>query len=297
MANLVADIFNQALDSMGSDRVVGDPQEGSREAQVLLRAYRQCLMQLLRAANWNFARRQDALFLLADATGNTPNVGTRVLDPEFIYEYAYPTDCVKIRFIPWNPSSVVAPTPSGNIALPNTPMTTGGVQQNGPGRRLRPGRWIEGVDPNYPPPPNANPVETQGISPQGRSVVMTNVRCASAVYTGLMLYPSNWDALFRSALVSYLSSETCLPILKDKKMALAIRPQQIAIVKQKLDQARITDGNEGTYSSDIPVDWIQTRYTGGDPAWGRDGAYGYGPGAGWGNGGWNALSFADGSAY
>ena len=72
------DIMNQALDAMGWETTIGDAEEGSREARVLLRAYRECLRQMLRGAHWDWARKTAPLTLLADATGQTQNVGTIV---------------------------------------------------------------------------------------------------------------------------------------------------------------------------------------------------------------------------
>ena len=92
---LPTDIANQAIDAIMWPEVLGDLEDGSHEAAIVLRAYRQCLMQLLRAAHWAFARKTAPLILLADATGNSPNVGTVVPNPWFCYEYEYPTDCAK----------------------------------------------------------------------------------------------------------------------------------------------------------------------------------------------------------
>ncbi len=74
MANDPTDIANLALDACGINIQLNDIEQGGREANVLLRAYPECLRQLLRAAPWAFARKQAALQLLADASGATPNV-------------------------------------------------------------------------------------------------------------------------------------------------------------------------------------------------------------------------------
>ena len=99
MSNTPADVANEALLACGYDFVIGDLQEGTRPAQMLLQKYGQCLRQLTRAANWNFCRRQAPLLSLADATGTTQNVGTNVIPP-WTYEYAYPIDAARIRFVP-----------------------------------------------------------------------------------------------------------------------------------------------------------------------------------------------------
>jgi hypothetical protein len=98
-------------------------------------------------------------------------------------------------------------------------------------------------------------------------------------------------------MVAYLASEVALPLTKDRKLGIAIRDGQIRIAKEKITQARISDGNEGWYSSDIPVDWMQARRTGGAFGnWGGD-SFGDsgGPGTLW--GGWSAIGWADGNAY
>lgn len=294
--NLPADIANQALDAAGTDLTIGDLQEGTRPAQVTLRAYGQCLRQLLRAANWDFARKTADLVLLADATGQTANVGSVVPVP-WVYEYAYPIDCMKVRFIPWNygQSPVI---PDGNIQTPTTPQTTGMGQQAMTGRRLQPSRFVIATDPNYPPPPGQIFWTVQGESPAGRTVILSNVKNAKVIYTALMLYPSVWDALFREAMVAYLASTIAMPLAKDKKLGMQMRKDNIEIAKAKIQQARLVDGNEGFYSSDLRVDWMATRRVG-NRDWGGWGGLGWGDDTGPGGygGGWDQCTFADGSAY
>jgi len=292
MANLPADIINQALDAAGVDIVIGDPEEGTREAQVCLRAYTECVRQLQRSAHWDFTRKQAPLNLLADATGQTPDVGTTVPLP-WVYEYSYPIDCLKMRFIPWN---VYPQTPpAGNNSIPSTPLTTGQITSPATSLiRIAPAPFVVGTDFNYPVDTNQADGqwwETPGASPAGRTVVMTNVAQANGIYTSYVPYPNMWDPLFRAAVVSYIASEVALPLAKDKKFGLARAAQLIATVKQKLEQARITDGNEGWYSTDHTPDWIRKRYSGG--GWGSalgglPGVLGYG---------WDACSFSDGSAF
>lgn len=295
--NLPADVANQALDAAGVDFTIGDLQEGTKPAQVMLRAYGQCLRQLLRAAHWDFARVQLPLVLLGDRSGNTPNVSTMVPEPWY-YAYQYPIDCMKLRFIPWNYTQIPG-TPAGNIAIPTTvPLTTGTGAPSYVGRRLRPSRFLIGNDPNYPAPDASAWWETQGQSPVGSTIVMSNVKDATAVYTRFLPYPSTWDALFRAAMVAFLASEIALPLTKDKKLGMTLRKENIEIAKAKIKEARVIDGNEGFYSSDIRVDWMQTRRVGG---WGS--RSNWGGGGGWDDGAgylfnsWDSCGFADGSAY
>lgn len=294
MSNFPTDVAQQALDCIGSETVISDLEQGTREAQVLLRAYWICLRQLLRAAPWDCARREVPLVLLADATGQTPNVGTMV-PAGFRFAYEYPIDCARVRYVPQrygdNPGA-----PAGNYAIPTTPLTTGTGTQPFVGRTIRPSRFLITNDPNYPPPPGQQYWEVQGVSPQGRMIICSNVACAHVVYTMIVNYPSVWDALFRGAMVSYLASEVALALTRDKKFGLQLRTNQIEVTKQKVTQARIADGNEGWGISDIRVDWLDARIVGGGVGGRGFGGWG-GDGAGTFGGGWDSLSLADGVAF
>lgn len=291
MSDLPDDVAAQALDAIGSEYVLGTLRDGDREAQVLLRAYGQCRRQLLRGANWNFARRTAHLLLLADASGLTPNVGTEVPIP-WRYEYAYPNDCVKVRFVPRNRRSTDAGVPPGNISIPqNKPLMTGLGAAPLYGERILPAPWVEATDPNYAGSPGQEP--TPGVAPVARTVILTNEPNAQCVYTSDMIYPSTWDPLFRAAMVAYLASEVALALTKDKALGRAIRNDQIAIAKDKLEKARAIDGNEAFTSSDIPVDWMNARRSG--AMWsGYGGPFHGGFG---GHVGYDTVGFADGSCY
>src|SRR5271156_1347597 len=256
------DVANRALDAIAAGFTLGGIEEGTEVAQVALRHYAECRLQLLRSAHWQFGRRQLPMSLLADATKNTPNVGTRVADPQFIYEYEWPIDCVKIIYIPWfwqnfSPDIVpgnitqsfqVPPSPAG------TPITTGNLGQTPfAGQRPRPAPFIVTSDPNYPPLPGQQTWEVLGVSPIGRPVICTNVKSACLVYIYDARSPSTWDALFRAAMVAYLASEIALPVWakKDRKFGLQMRQQQIAVTKEKIIEARIADGNDMWANSDI----------------------------------------------
>ena len=291
---LPADVINRSLDMIGrSDIVIGDPSEGTDGAKVALRQYGPCLRQLLRAAHWGFARKQMNLTLLADATNSTPNVGTIVVPP-WQFEYAYPVDAIKARFVPANNVTPNAPTPQGNISQPpNVPQTTVANAIPLTGYRLLPARFLIGLDWNYPvttgpAPPWGNAPEWWGVSGEGpinRTVVLTNVQNASLVYTALVVYPDEWDVSFQEAMVQYLAAHLALPLSKDKKFGLALQAAAEAKAKAAIMQARINDGNEGVPVSDISVDWMKIRASGGGPRLYGDWGSGWGDGPGvWGYG-------------
>jgi len=299
----VASVVNQSLDMIGWPEPVGDVQDGSHAANVANRAYRLCRQQLLRAAHWDFCRKQAPMTLLADATGNTDGVGTVVPSP-WLYEYSYPTDCMKMRFVPQNLANPSAVVPSGNTQIPNTPLV-GGLGALPPGMRIIPTRFLVSSDYNYPATGDTTGV--QGVSPQSRVVILSNVREAQAVYTADMLYPTVWDPLFRGAFVAYLAAEIAVPVWAKRdpsqKTGIAARDRLIPIVADKLSMARATNGNEiGGASTDLSVDWMKARRTAGVGAMGGWGNGTFGP---WDSGaglgvlwlGWDSLSVAGGTTF
>lgn len=292
------DVANLALDACGINMELGKLPQGGREANLLLRAYAKCRQDLLRGAPWAFARKQVPLSLLADSSGTTPNVGTQVVGTNFQYEYQYPNDCQRIRYIPWQPYQNPG-APQGNIVPPNSssPPTTGG----NPAilwQPIRPSQFLVTHDPNFSQQTTVPYSPVHGSSPTGSTVILSNVQNASCVYTFDATYPALWDQLFVSAMIGYLASEVAWPLwsTKNAKIGLEIRKEQMAIAKGKILEARIADGNEMTVSSDIAVDWMRTRNTGGN---GISGNYAVG-GGDWGcwGGGWGgSVGFADGSSY
>src|SRR5690349_17234784 len=93
------DVVNQALDEVGAPEIP-ELYDGSKEARVALRHYGPTIRALLRSAHWNFARKMAPLDLAKDASNADGTVPTDVPQP-WLYEYLYPQDCVKARFVPW----------------------------------------------------------------------------------------------------------------------------------------------------------------------------------------------------
>lgn len=293
-------LANRALDAAGSDEPIGNIQDGSRESKIIIRHYGPVLRQLLRAAHWDMARKQAPLQLLADATGQTANVGNQVPAP-WIYEYAYPIDCMKLRFVPLNPGNVASASPAGNIALPATPLMTGLGQPSSSQPRLVPTRFLIATDYNYPAQIQTGPGGTewwniQGISPSNRTVILTNVQQAIGVYTCLQTAPSLWDALFEAAFVAALAEKISVPLDTDptKKKGIVFRDRNIVIAKECIRQARVSDGNEMWTTTDHVPDWIRVRNSG---AWGSQWGGGSSGGPGVLSCGWDAYGFGDGSAF
>jgi hypothetical protein len=313
MSTQVSDIANQALDSFGHpmDRRIGDLQDGSAESKVILRHYGPALRQISRAANWNCLRKRAQLVLLNDATGQTTNwqisqginpptvgAGTIGMRP-WLYEYALPTDCCKARFVPVSYQPTGPGAPPGNIALPNAPLMSG-LQENTQFARQVPARFVVSNDAvptlvgavtSWAQIPDTAQTLGQGLTSQ--TVILTNQRFANLVYTALVTYPDQWDPLFRQAFVALLASLVVMGLTTDRKLATALRSEQIQVCKMALEQARISDGNEGNFSSDIRPDWLRIRNSG---PWSGGGSLGY-DGVGVLGYGYDACAFGDGSSY
>lgn len=286
-------IANEALSAAGVDFVIGTLEEGSRPAQEVLRKYTTCVRQLLRSAHWTWARKQAFLQLVADASGNTPNVGTRVPGP-FLYSYNMPTDCLKVRYIPLNYAAADnPPIPPDNIVPPDSgaPLMNG-LMPALIGRPIVPTRFLVGTSVDYVPENASNNIA--GISPVGMTVIMSNQPNAQCVYTFDAVWVNLWDELFRSAMVAFLASEIALPLTRDKKSGQSFRANNIAVCKEKISLARATNGNETWASSDLSVDWIRNRMVGG---FSSGYGWGYGTGPGYLFGGYDGIFFENSSAY
>lgn len=289
-------IANQAIDQAGLGFTIGDIEDGTRAAQTCLRYYTDTVRALLRTAHWDFARRETELFLLADASGNTPLVGN-IVPSGFMYMYAYPYDCAKLRFIPRDPFGQ-PPIPPGNIVPPDNGAPI--IQPLGmpprTGRRMQPARFVISNTPNYIPPNIAdNPTGMRGESPTGRVVILTDVKDAKGVYTVEAMYPNMWDVQFRAAVISVLAAWIAMPLADDKKMGLKMRDENVRIAQQVVRSARDTNGNESWTSSDIVVDWMQARRAGG--FWRGYGGFSAGSLDGCSIAGWDALALPGGTVF
>lgn len=242
------DIVNRALDECGVDPI-GDLQDGSSVAQAAARVYWPTLRQLLSAAHWNFARKQQSLVVLADVTDIT-NTYTDVPAP-WCYMYDWPVDAVNARFVPAsNPRNYGAPVPSIFSGQPVAIPTNFGSNSPTP--------FIVGSAPR----PNATETEwfaIEGHDPEQTRVILSNEPGANLVYTGLMQYPDAWDALFEQAMVSGLACRLAMPVIQDKKFARVVRADNMQMARAALDAARVRDGNEGWTVRNHTPDWIRAR--------------------------------------
>lgn len=221
---------------------IAEMRQGGNIANTALRHYGPTVRSLLRSAHWNFARKQQPMLLAKDATNTDGSVPIDV-PPPWLYEYLYPQDCIKVRFVP----QLAAPeplTPPLMTNLPVSPIYSG----------TYPAPFVIGTD------------LLSGPDSTGINVILTNVKGAMLVFTAMISDPQQWDALFMDTVVALLAAKFAMPLVQDKKLALEMRAQSIAIVKDMLGQARVSDGNEGWSTVDHTPDWMRIRRSGGWPS-------------------------------
>src|SRR4029077_9622843 len=95
---------------------------------------------------------------------------------------------------------------------------------------------------------------------------------AQLVYTRLVLSPEEWDALFEEAMAAVCGARLAMPLIADKKLALAARNQQIAIAKSAISEARVANANDSGFPQTIDhtPDWLRARNLGSGWGWAGD---------------------------
>lgn len=233
------EIANMALDIIGTRSSIASLSEGSAEANAVARQWSNAVDAVLRAAHWNFARRQLALTLLSDATQGQP------VPTPWLYEYAYPSDCLLARFVM---PTIQSTLPS---AVPGTPSQVVATSA--------PVKFLVGADFDA----SGNPVQ----------VILTNQPQATLVYTFRNLNTAMYDAKFVACLAAYLGARICIPLTGDKNMM----KMAIEMANQYSREAQTSNGNEGLTVIDHAPDWIRVRGYASDFAYPDGGLYSYGP--------------------
>lgn len=258
-----ATIVNQALDSLGKpEKIIGDITDGTPIAECARRNYGQALRQLLRTAHWDFARARVKLQLLGDATGTNPlPVGViSTVEHPWGFAYAWPTDGIMGRWLPWSPTNA-QPTNSNGV-----PLTTGGSAAVG--YSLVPGRFLVASSADYPVVPGVQPWDqlpdlqhTEGVGPTYRKIILTDCCDAHFVYTRFVPVVEEWDSLFRQALVTMVALVLAPVAIEDPKLRLAECARLAPILKNAVADARVANGQEAgmPQSTDFEASFIRAR--------------------------------------
>ena len=183
MANAVEDICNQALRAVGYSRMIAWVYEGSVASRVALEIYRQTRDELLRSGEWPFARGPLALTLLKGPPppgGFTPLLpwSTVYPPPGWLYEYAYPADCLELL--------AIVPAPSAMPVLLPQAAT------------FRADNDLAPVVSTGPPPSAAGPPQR---------VILTNQVGAVAIYRRRVTNPALWEPGFTASLIERLAAK------------------------------------------------------------------------------------------
>ena len=261
------DLCNLSLDQISARAVISGINPPSPPnnlaAQVASRTYQLQADAVFRAAHWNSARKQVKLTLLKAAIGTPENSSGALPQPPipWRYEYAYPPDCLLVRFV----------IPRPNLPQGNAPVMTN-VGLNYVPRIYTSLPFVPAIDTDA----NGNQVK----------VILTQACQAEAVYTARILDVDLWDSSLQNAVVGACAAWFCSPLNgDDKKKALAIQ-----MAANLITAARVSDGNESITSSDSIPDWMVVRDAG--SGWGGWAI----PGGGY-MGAWQGWSSPDGISY
>lgn len=260
------DLVNMALLQIVSNQTItsinppSPPNSTAAKAASLL--YQTQVDATFRAVHWNCARFQAAATLLAAQWGTPQNPnGTLPKPPQpWLYMYAYPDDCLLVRFV-----FPLCLPPAGSTAV----MTNVGV-----GYR----NYVNTSLPFVP----ASALDANGNSIR---VILTNCPQAQIVYTKRIPDPNLWDAGLINAVTNVLAAWLVNPVARSAELL----KERVSVAVASIEAARLSDGNEGITSTDSFPDWINVRNAGSSWGWNLTNGGFYG--------GWDNLGMPNGMSY
>lgn len=237
MAASEVSICNRALQAIGTRTTIAALSEQSVEARNCNLIYADTRDEVLQMAYWNFAQKTNYLSLLKSAPGTPSNASstanqwsTAFPSPPWLYEYAYPVDCIQM-------SRIVQQIQNTYVG---TPYTTGG--SNGYPFMVGPGAPFK--------------VSTdEDVNHQQQNVILTNQYQAIGVYTKRITNPGLFGAQFVEALVQALAAKLAIALTGQ----VALANSKFVAANAVITQARASDGNEGLTVIDNMPDWITIR--------------------------------------
>lgn len=259
----IVDICNMALSDCAARATITDLNDGSPAANACKLWYDRMRRSLLRTAHWGFARTQNSMSQIGDLVPDNTS------PYPWLWQYLYPADCIRFRYILAPPivlpANVTSPPQTG-IAIPGPTFMT-------PSRN---NRWLL----------------TQGVDGDGNPVrsLVSNIQAAIGVYTRDETNTELFDDLFVLALESALSYKICNSVAGNVKLREGLRQNAVVAIAD----ARAADGNEAIASTDNIPDWILTRGTGSPFGW-NPALNTAGQGGEWGNwyGGYDQMSWGE----
>lgn len=233
-------LCNRALLQIGSKVQISSLTEGSTQSDACNTLFTPTFEQLARSAWWNCLQKQGTLSLLkaAASTPENPSGNPPFPPSPWLYEYAYPSDCLKARAIV--PSYPSAGTGVSVYALNNAAPI-----------------WLRGMGQI----PFKVAYDTDSVG-NPLTVILTNQSQAQLMYTTDQPNPVIWDSQFQAAFVAALGAFLVPPLT----MNIPQLQLQIGAAERAIADARASDGNEGSNTQDHMPDWIRAR-AGGSGGW------------------------------
>lgn len=194
-----ADLVNLSLARVGYKLPVGSLYDGSEAARLSLRIYAQTRDEFLRQDDLDFAERNVSMTLLKQAPlgGYIPPVVWSPAYPSlpFLYQYAYPSDCLKVRAIR--------------------------------------GQAIFVMD--FDPQPYVYMVENDNSYTPARRVILCNVPSAILTYTGQITDLTTWEADSVEAFAAILGRRLAPALvgLNNAKLAAADEQSAMAVAEKE----------------------------------------------------------------
>ena len=239
----IVDICNRSLSIVGTRSTIASLTESSVEALQCTIHCTPVLQGILRLHTWSFARKQISVAMISAAAGTPENPAGTTPVPLYpwSYEYAWPQDCLRLRWIG---------TPPPSQLVTGTTLTwTGNYPPLNSGY---PGILTGGGA--HPTPPFAISTD-QDSAGNTIKVILTNQDQAILVYTAYIDDPNMWDAEFTEAFVYILAARLCGPLTGDKTLTkIYLQEAQNAIL-----QARLVDATESPAKPTHTPDWIRVR--------------------------------------
>lgn len=228
-------ICNRALQAMGTRTQISALTEASVEARNCNLIYADTRDEVLGMAFWNFSTKTAFLSVLKQAPG-TPGGAASATQwssafpaPPWLYEYAYPVDCIQMRSIIQQPINAYVGVPFTSNGMASYPYFVGQ------------GAMFE--------------VATDEISGAQANVVLTNQYQAIGIYTMRITNVGLFQSLFIEALVQALAAKLTLALTGNVQLAASKFGQANAMIIQ----ARASDANEGLTVIDNMPDWLAIR--------------------------------------
>lgn len=213
---------------------------------------------MLRLAPWSFATAtvQGALIAAAPGTPENPNgtspiplVPLSMADPagstpsqivSWLYEYAWPRDCVRLR----------------QVKYPcDQPGYNNGVVQFWPGMVSASIFASELVDISMQNRASHRIAMDHDAFGNRIKVILSNIEGALIIYTAFVDDPDLWDDEFSEAFTYYLGAHLTGALIGDKQVDKAMLEKATMLAAQ----ARAVDANEQPSSPNHTPDWIRAR--------------------------------------